>query len=290
MSERRTTVGARNSFQVRRRIPWGNLLIGALIIIVGLIVFVPLIWMVLSSFKSLDETLTPVVRWLPSQWHFSNYSQVFNDNQFGTYFKNSVIVAASVTLINLAISSLAGYGLAKFSFPGRTLLLLFFLAILMIPFQVIVVPVYIVVRQLGWINSYWGLIVPGSVSAFGIFFMRQSISILPDALFEAARLDGAGELLIYFRILLPLCSPSLAALAVLSFLGSWNNLLWPLLVIQSDGLKTLPLGLAQMATGQYGVQYNLLMTGAVISSIPVMVVFLATRSYFIRGVAAGAIK
>jgi multiple sugar transport system permease protein len=289
MIERGANPGMRIPFR-GRRLQWGNILISAVIVVVGLIVFVPLLWMTLSSFKSVDETLTPIVRWLPSQWHFSNYTQVFNDNQFGTYFKNSVVVAASVTVINLAISSLAGYGLAKFSFPGRTLLLLFFLAILMIPFQVIVIPVYIVVRQLGWINSYWGLIVPGGVSAFGVFFMRQSISVLPNELFEAARLDGAGEILIYLRVLLPLCSPSLAALAVLTFLGSWNNLLWPLLVIQSDGLKTLPLGLAQMATGQYGIQYNLLMTGAVISSIPVMVVFLATRRFFVRGIAMGAIK
>jgi multiple sugar transport system permease protein len=290
MIEQRTEMGARTSFHALRRLTWGYLLTSAIIIIIVLIVFVPLLWMVLSSFKSEDETLTPIIRWLPSQWHFSNFSQVFNDNQFGTYFKNSVLVSCAVTLMNLLVSSLAGYGLAKFSFPGRTLLLLFFLAILMIPFQVIMIPVYIVVRQIGWINTYWGLIIPAGVSAFGVFFMRQAISILPDALFEAARLDGAGEFLIYLRILLPLCSPSLAALAVLTFLGSWNNLLWPLLVIQSDGLKTLPLGLAQMATGQYGVEYNLLMTGAVISSIPVMVVFLATRSYFIRGVAAGAIK
>jgi multiple sugar transport system permease protein len=289
MIERGANPGMRIPFR-GRRLSWGNMLISAVIVVIGLIVFVPLLWMTLSSFKSVDETLTPIVRWLPSQWHFSNYTQVFNDNQFGTYFKNSVVVAASVTVINLAISSLAGYGLAKFSFPGRTLLLLFFLAILMIPFQVIVVPVYIVVRQLGWINSYWGLIVPGGVSAFGVFFMRQSISVLPNELFEAARLDGAGEILIYLRVLLPLCSPSLAALAVLTFLGSWNNLLWPLLVIQSDGLKTLPLGLAQMATGQYGIQYNLLMTGAVISSIPVMVVFLATRRFFVRGISMGAIK
>jgi multiple sugar transport system permease protein len=258
--------------------------------VLALIVFIPLLWMTLSSFKSVDETLTPIVRWLPSQWHFSNYSQVFSDNQFGVYFKNSVIVSFSVTAMNLLVSSLAGYGLAKFKFPGRTLLLLFFLAILMIPFQVIMIPVYIVVREFGWINTYWGLIIPAGVSAFGVFFMRQTISTLPDELFEAARLDGAGELLIYTRILLPLSSPSLAALGVLTFLGSWNNLLWPLLVVQSDSLKTLPLGLAQMATGQYGVQYNLLMTGAVISSIPVMLVFLATRSYFVRGIAVGAIK
>jgi len=290
MIERRPNRGVHAPFRHRPRRHWGPVLIGAIIVGVALLVFVPLLWMTLSSFKSVDETLTPIIRWLPSQWHFTNYTQVFNDNQFGTYFKNSVIVSCSVTVINLVVSSLAGYGLAKFSFPGRTLLLLFFLAILMIPFQVIMIPVYIVVRQFGWINTYWGLIVPAGVSAFGVFFMRQAISILPDELFEAARLDGAGELLIYTRILLPLCSPSLAALGVLTFLGSWNNLLWPLLVVQSDSLKTLPLGLAQMATGQYGVQYNLLMTGAVISSIPVMVVFLATRSYFVRGIAVGGIK
>ncbi len=274
----------------RPRLRWGQALVWLLTIAIALIVFIPLLWMALSSFKSVDEVLTPVVRWLPSQWHLSNYSQVFSDNQFGVYFKNSVIVSFSVTVMNLLVSSLAGYGLAKFKFPGRTLLLLFFLAILMIPFQVIMIPVYIVVREFGWINTYWGLIIPAGVSAFGVFFMRQTISTLPDELFEAARLDGAGELLIYIRILLPLSSPSLAALGVLTFLGSWNNLLWPLLVVQSDSLKTLPLGLAQMATGQYGVQYNLLMTGAVISSIPVMLVFLATRSYFVRGIAVGAIK
>ena len=274
----------------RPRLRWGQVLVWLVTIAIALIVFIPLLWMALSSFKSVDEVLTPVVRWLPSQWHLSNYSQVFSDNQFGVYFKNSVIVSFSVTVMNLLVSSLAGYGLAKFKFPGRTLLLLFFLAILMIPFQVIMSPVYIVVREFGWINTYWGLIIPAGVSAFGVFFMRQTISTLPDELFEAARLDGAGELLIYIRILLPLSSPSLAALGVLTFLGSWNNLLWPLLVVQSDSLKTLPLGLAQMATGQYGVQYNLLMTGAVISSIPVMLVFLATRSYFVRGIAVGAIK
>jgi multiple sugar transport system permease protein len=290
MIERQSNRAAPIPFGRRRRLRWGQVLVVVITVAIGLIVFVPLLWMSLSSFKSLDETLTPIVRWLPSEWHLSNYAQVFNDNQFGTYFKNSMIVSSAVTLINLVVSSLAGYGLAKFSFPGRTLLLLFFLAILMIPFQVIVIPVYIVVRQLGWINTYLGLIVPAGVSAFGVFFMRQSISVLPDELFEAARLDGAGEFLIYIRILLPLCAPSMAALGVLTFLGSWNNLLWPLLVVQSDGLKTLPLGLAQMATGQYGVQYNLLMTGAVISSIPVMVVFLATRSFFVRGIAVGGIK
>ncbi|MDB5059786.1 MAG: sugar transporter permease [Chloroflexi bacterium] len=290
MIESRGKVVAWAPARRRSRPKWGQLVIGAVTVAVALIVFVPLLWMTLSSFKSVDETLTPIIRWLPSIWHVDNYTKVFGDNQFGTYFKNSVIVSCSVTLMNLVVSSLAGYGLAKFSFPGRSLVLLFFLAILMIPFQVIMIPVYIVVRQFGWINTYWGLIVPAGVSAFGVFFMRQAISILPDELFEAARLDGAGELLIYTRILLPLCSPSLAALGVLTFLGSWNNLLWPLLVVQGDTLKTLPLGLAQMATGQYGVQYNLLMTGAVISSIPVMAVFLATRSYFVRGIAVGGIK
>jgi multiple sugar transport system permease protein len=268
----------------------GQVLVYAILIVVALIFFVPLLWMGLSSFKSLDETLTPDIRWLPSQWHFENYTAMLSDNQFGTFFFNSTIVAISVTAINLFVSSLAGYGLAKFQFPGRTLTFLFILSIMMVPFQVIVIPLYIIVRHLGWINTYWGLIIPGGVTGFGVFFMRQSIITVPSEFFEAARLDGAGELYIYRRILLPLISPALAALGVLTFLGSWNNLLWPLLVVQKDSLKTLPIGLAQMATSQYGVQYNLLMTGAAISALPVILVFLGARSYFVRGITMGGMK
>jgi multiple sugar transport system permease protein len=263
---------------------YGGLIVGALVF------FVPILWMGLTSFKSLDETLTPDIRWLPSQWHVSNYTTVLGDNQFGTYFFNSAIVAVSVTAINLLISSLGGYGLAKFYFPGRTLIFLFILSIMMVPFQVIVIPLYIIVRGFGWISTYWGLIIPGSVTGFGVFFMRQSIITVPSEFLEAARLDGAGEVYIYLRVLLPLISPALAALGVLTFLGSWNNLLWPLLVVQKDSLKTLPIGLAQMATSQYGVQYNLLMTGAVISSLPVILVFLVARNYFVRGIAMGGMK
>lgn len=262
----------------------------AMLIVVALVFFVPILWMGLASFKSLDETLTPDIRWLPSQWHGENYLKVLSDNQFGTYFFNSVVVATSVTVINLIVSSLGGYGLAKFQFPGRTLIFLFILSIMMVPFQVIVIPLYIIVRGFGWINSYWGLIIPGSVSGFGVFFMRQSIMTLPTEFLEAARLDGAGEMHIYMRVLLPLISPALAALGVLTFLGSWNNLLWPLLIVQNQALRTLPIGLAQMATSQYGVQYNLLMTGAVVSSLPVMLVFLVARKYFVRGVAMGGMK
>jgi multiple sugar transport system permease protein len=260
------------------------------LVLVALVFLVPLAWMTLSSFKSLDEVLTPDIRWLPSQWQFSNYTQVLGDNQFGTYFFNSLVVAVAVTAMNLLVSSLGGYGLAKFHFPGRTLAFFFILSIMMVPFQVIVIPLYIIVRGFGWINSYWGLIVPGGVTAFGVFFMRQSIVTVPTEFFEAARLDGAGEIYIYRRILLPLISPALAALGVLTFLGSWNNLLWPLLVIQSDSLKTLPIGLAAMVTSQYGVQYNLLMTGAVISTVPVVLVFLVARSYFVRGITMGGMK
>ena len=280
---------ARRALALRRWLA-GQVLVYAILIVVALIFFVPLLWMGLSSFKSLDETLTPDIRWLPSQWHVENYTAMLSDNQFGTFFFNSTIVAISVTAINLFVSSLAGYGLAKFQFPGRTLTFLFILSIMMVPFQVIVIPLYIIVRHLGWINTYWGLIIPGGVTGFGVFFMRQSIITVPSEFFEAARLDGAGELYIYRRILLPLISPALAALGVLTFLGSWNNLLWPLLVVQKDSLKTLPIGLAQMATSQYGVQYNLLMTGAAISALPVILVFLGARSYFVRGITMGGMK
>jgi ABC-type glycerol-3-phosphate transport system permease component len=234
--------------------------------------------------------MTPIVHWLPSVWHVENYATVLQDNQFGTYFLNSALVAGAVTFINLFVSSLAGYGLAKFKFPGRTLIFAFILSVMMVPFQVIVIPLYITVRHLGWINSYWGLIVPGSVTSFGVFFMRQSIMTVPGEFLDAARLDGAGEWYIYGRVLLPLVSPALAALGVLTFLGSWNNLLWPLLIVQNDSLKTLPLGLESMVKSQYGIQYNLLLAGAVISALPVMLLFLVARSYFVRGITMGGIK
>lgn len=255
-----------------------------LTLVAGIFV-VPLLWLVLSSFKSLNEVLAPKIVWLPPVWQFDNYNTVFIGDHFDTFLKNSIIVALSMMTANLAISSMAGYGLAKFRFRGRKPTFAFILLVMMVPFQVIMIPLYIVVHDFGWINSYYGLIVPGAVTGFGVFFMRQTIMTIPDDMFEAARIDGASEFRIYVRILLPLIVPALAALGVLTFLGSWNNLLWPLLVINSQSLETLPLGLSNILSSQYGVQYNLVMTGAVISILPVVLLFFVARRSFVRGIA-----
>lgn len=244
----------------------------------------PLVWMLLSSFKTVNEVLAPTIRWLPTPWAPSNYATVLEGNDFAVFLKNSAIVAGSVMLINLVFSSMGGYALAKFRFPGRRAVFAAILLIVMVPFQVIMIPVYIVVHNFGWVNTYWGLIIPAAVSGFGVFFMRQTILTLPNELFEAARLDGASELRVYRQILLPLIAPALAALGVLTFLASWNNLLWPLLVVNSTSLQTLPMGLASLIEGQYGVQYNLIMSGGVISAVPVVLLFLVSRRYLMKGV------
>lgn len=257
-----------------------------------LVIFLtPVFWMISSSFKSSEEILKPVIEWIPEKLRFENYVFVWKGKNYQRYFLNSLIVATSATISNLFVASLAGYGFAKFSFPGKRLFFMFILTTIMIPFQVIVIPLYILIRSFGWINTYLGLIAPGAVTAFGVFLVRQSIMTIPDTLCDAARIDGCSEFRIYWNIVLPLCKPALATLAILTLLHSWNNLLWPLLVAHSEEVKTLPLAITELTgSEEYGYQYGKLMSAATIMSMPVMIVFLFFQKYFVRGIVISGIK
>lgn len=266
---------------------WWVYLIAAL----GLVaVAAPFAWMFLGSFKTQGELLRVPPTWLPEAPTSQNYADLFSKANFPQYFLNSAIVAIAVTAGNLIFCSMVGYSLAKLRFRGRTALFVLVLATLMIPGVVTFVPLFVLVTNAGLANSYPGLILPFLVSPFGVFLMRQFFAGLPDDLMDAARVDGTSELGIFARIMLPLTRPALATLGILTFLGSWNNFLWPLVIAQTEEKYTLPVALALYSTGQNAQNYGLLMAGAVVVVVPVLVIFLVFQRHVTRGIAITGLK
>jgi multiple sugar transport system permease protein len=253
-------------------------------------VVAPFVWMVLGSFKGEVELRRTPPTWWPESASLDNYTQLFSRLDFGTYFTNSIVVAVAVTAGNLLFCSMLGYALAMLDFKGKKALFTIVMATLMIPGVVTFVPLFVLVANAGLIDSLPGLILPFLVSPFGVFLMRQFISGLPRDLLDAGRVDGAGELRIFARIILPLCGPALATLGILTFLGSWNNFLWPLVVAQSEDSYTLPVALALYSKGQNSTNYGLLLAGATVVVLPVLAVFLAFQRKFIEGIATTGIK
>jgi multiple sugar transport system permease protein len=261
------------------------------VLIAGLLVVVgPFLWMLLSSFKSEGEIRADPPTWWPQHWTFSHYQDLFGKLNFPRYFLNSAIVATLVTAGNLLFCSLLGYALAKLDFPGRKALFLTVLGMLMVPGMVTFVPQFVLVSNLGLANSYAGLVLPFLAGPFGVFLMRQFLLSIPDDLIEAARVDGAGEWRIFWRIVLPLCKPALATLGILTFLASWNNFLWPLVVATTDDMYTLPVALALYSIGQNRIYFGLLLAGAVVVVLPVLLVFLVLQRQFLRGIATTGLK
>ena len=261
------------------------------ILAIGLVAVVaPFVWMVLGSFKSEGELRQVPPTWWPQSASLDNYTQLFDRLSFGQFFFNSTVVAVIVTIGNLVFCSMLGYAFAMLDFWGKNALFLAVMATLMIPFVVLFVPQFVIVANLGLVNTLPGLFLPFLVSPFGVFLMRQFILGLPKDLLDAGRVDGAGELRIFFRIFLPLCGPALATLGILTFLGSWNNFLWPLVVAQSEDKYTLPVALALYSTGQNSTNYGLLLAGATVVIIPILVVFLIFQRRFIEGIATTGIK
>jgi multiple sugar transport system permease protein len=253
-------------------------------------VVAPFVWMVLGSFKGEGELRQAPPTWWPHSASLDNYTQLFSKLDFGTYFTNSIVVAVAVTAGNLLFCSMLGYALAMLEFRGKRALFAVVMATLMIPGVVTFVPLFVLVANAGLINTLPGLFLPFLVSPFGVFLMRQFILGLPRDLLDAGRVDGAGELRIFARIILPLCGPALATLGILTFLGSWNNFLWPLVVAQSDRVYTLPVALALYSTGQNSTQYGLLLAGATVVVLPMLLVFLVFQRRFIEGIATTGIK
>jgi multiple sugar transport system permease protein len=266
---------------------WWIYLIAAL----GLVaVAAPFVWMLLGSFKTDGELLRVPPTWLPEAPTSGNYSELFGKANFPRYFLNSTLVALVVTAGNLTFCSMLGYALAKLSFKGKTPLFILVMGTLMVPGMVTFVPLFVLVTNAGLANSYPGLILPFLVSPFGVFLMRQFFAGLPDDLMDAARVDGTSELGIFGRIMLPLTRPALATLGILTFLGSWNNFLWPLVIAQTEDKYTLPVALALYSTGQNAQHYGLLMAGAVVVVVPVLVIFLAFQRHVTKGIAITGLK
>ncbi|MFC7595842.1 carbohydrate ABC transporter permease [Terrabacter sp. GCM10028922] len=253
-------------------------------------VIAPFVWMVLGSFKSEGELRQVPPTWLPEDASLNNYTQLFDKLSFGQFFTNSIVVAVVVTAGNLIFCSMLGYALAMLDFKGKRLIFVAVMTTLMIPGVVTFVPLFVLVANAGLIDTLPGLFLPYLVSPFGVFLMRQFILGLPKDLLDAGRVDGAGELRIFWGIILPLCGPALATLGILTFLGSWNNFLWPLVVAQSESKYTLPVALALYSTGQNSTNYGLLLAGATVVIIPILVVFLVFQKRFIEGIATTGLK
>jgi multiple sugar transport system permease protein len=248
----------------------------------------PLAWMVLTSIQTPDEArrFPPV---FPSGIHWENYTDAINAAPFGRFFLNSALVTGATVIGNLVFCSLAGYAFARFRFFGRDVLFVVLLATLMIPFQVVMIPIFLIMRHLGLVDSLGALILPNLVTPFGIFLMRQFFRTLPIELEEAARIDGCSRLGTLVRIVLPLSGPALATLAVIAFLWNWNDFLWPLVVIQSEHNMTLQLGLSTFQ-GAHSTAWTLLMAGNVLAVLPMLAAFLLAQRQFVNSIAAAGIK
>jgi multiple sugar transport system permease protein len=271
-----------------RMIGWRTIQYSALGLVAIAIAF-PFIWMLLTSLKPESE----IVRFPPSLWPdtytFASYVDIWSRIPFLLFFKNSIIFAAGVTLISLLLDSFAAYAFARLQFRGRNFLFILVLVALMIPIQVTMIPLFILLYKLGWINTWLGLIIPRATNAFGIFMLRQFFIGLPKELDESARMDGCTEFRLYWQIIIPLAKPALASLALFHFMYNWNDLLWPLIMTNSDELRTLPAGLA-LFMGQHVVEYGVLTAGAALALAPLVVGFLMAQKYFIQGIAFTGLK
>lgn len=255
----------------------------------ALLILFPIGWAFLSSLKPNADVFRIPMEWIPREIHPENYILPFKDHAFGTYFVNSLLAAGSVMLLSLVMSCLAGFSLAKYRYFGRDLAFLAILSTLMLPVQVILVPLYLVVRDLGWLNTYQGLIIPQAVTAFGIFLMRQHILTIPDDFLDAARMDGASELGILWWVIVPMSKPALSAVAIFSFLGNWDSLLWPLVVVTSDSLRTLPLGIS-LFFSEYASIYNQALAVSIVVMLPVLIIFIVMQRQFIEGLARSGLR
>jgi multiple sugar transport system permease protein len=249
----------------------------------------PLVWLVVVSLETEQQahSYPPVL--IPSSLHFSNYPAAWNAVPFGAFFLNSTIYALTTVAGNLLFCSLAAYAFARMRFAGKNVLFVVFLATLMVPYQVLLIPTFLIVKRLGMVDSVGGLIAPNLCSAFGVFMLRQFFRTLPIELEEAARIDGTSRLGILFKIVLPLSLPALATLAIIQFMWSWNDFLWPLIIIDTASHAPLQLGLS-MLQGAHSTQWNLLMAGTVMSQIPMLAVFLIAQRWFIRSIAYTGLK
>jgi len=254
------------------------------------VVFFPFFWMAVTSLKTSPEIQRVPLQIAPDHWlNLSNYVEVFKREPFMRYLLNSAIVAAVAAVSSVVVSSLAGFGFAKYQFPGRDVFFLAVVGILMVPFQSVVVPLYIWMNDLGLLDTYAGIVAPDLVSVFGIFLMRNAIETIPNDYIDAARIDGASELRIFFLVVLPSVKPAIATLLIIKFMWSWNEFFWPMVVISSPQMKVVTMGLMSF-TNMYFIEYNLLTAAAMISILPILVIFITLQRWVVQGVVMSGLK
>lgn len=253
----------------------------------GIVMVFPFIWMVLTSFKTGTDIYS--FSMIPRPFVTDNYAKVLGRTDFVRWFANSLYVGAVSTLSVLLFDTLTGYTLCKLPFPGKNLIFIIILSTLMVPTEMLIIPWYLMSNSLGWMNTYWSIMFPGLITAFGIFMMRQFFEGVPNDLIEAARIDGLSEIGIYARIAVPLVKPAISALAIFTFLGNWNAFLWPVIIISNRSLYTVPVGLSLFSTDA-GSQWELIMTAASMATIPVLIVFLIFQRQIIEGIHLSGMK
>jgi multiple sugar transport system permease protein len=266
----------------------GNLL-NAAVLLIGLIVVAPLAWMVSAAFmpRGTAQTFPPPL--LPEHPTLENFRELFTRLRLGHYFFNSVVISLAITFCALLLNSMAGYAFAKLRFRGRAALLRLMLAALVVPLQVGMLPLFLLLKQFGLINTYWAVIIPSMAGIYGIFMVRQYALSIPDSLLDAARVDGAGEFRVFFSIVLPVIRPVLATLAIFTFLSAWNDFMWPLVVLTGNDRYTLPVAVAILSS-EHVQDAELMMAGSLVTLLPVLVVFAVLQRQLIGGIMMGGVK
>ena len=276
-----------DSALTRRRV--SQVVLYVLLVVGAFIALMPMLWMLSASVMPTGEASMYPPRLLPSSVTFSHYGDLFTRLNLGRYLFNSALIAFTVTAISLVINSMAGYAFAKLRFRGRDRAFRILSLGLVLPVQVAMLPLFLLMKNLHLINTYWGVIIPGMASIFGIFLIRQYALSIPDDMLDAARIDGASELRIYWSVVVPGILPILATLAIWTFLATWNDFMWPLIVLSDESHYTLPVALANLS-GEHVQDTELMMAGSVLTVIPVLAVFLFLQRYYIQGVMAGSVK
>ncbi len=260
-----------------------------LAIVIGIMAMIPFAWMVSTSLKARGALMSIPIQWIPEEPTLDAYLKVFSKFPFMKTIGNSLVISVTYTVITLISGSMAAFAFAKMRFPKADLLLKIFLATMMIPTQVTIIPLFVVMNKMALINTYGSVILPSIFRPFAIFLLVQQMRTIPDDYLDAARIDGASNFHVYFKVALPLCAPTLATLSITTFMESWNDYLWPLLMLTDKAKMTLPIALSTL-NGQYSTEYNVLMAGALISMVPIVLIYVFAQKYFQNGMMAGGIK
>lgn len=273
----------------KRKVHIQHSLLFVILLVIGLTMLVPFFWTLSSSFKYDREIFEYPIKWIPEVFRWSNYQEVWTRVNFLTYYLNTIKLSIIVTLGQVITCSLAAYSFAKMDYPGRDKIFLCYLATMMVPWHAIMIPQFIIIKNMGFYDSHWSIILMNLFSAFGVFLLRQFMLGIPMELSEAARIDGCGELKIYSQIIMPMCKPGLATLVVFTFNFMWNDYMGPMIYLNTDKLKTIQIGLAAFRT-EYGAEYGLIMAGTVCSLLPMVLIYCVAQKYLIEGIAFSGLK